>query len=197
MSDKLMPIKGVNTCHYSKMEHDKFYSTENISDEGLNAYQRRQINHDYVYHHEICVLDISRRMNHVTLHLAKYLNPLSSLPISEPENNKAFIDSFIMIVSASTLLNISLVEELRIEEENRRSFIENYIQLLSSLAKACEATDHQEDYPIRVVWNKTIRKFFRLLVHEATSRNISLLTEANRRLDCVESNHPLNNILQG
>ncbi|MBD2304216.1 hypothetical protein H6G17_01595 [Chroococcidiopsis sp. FACHB-1243] len=169
-----------------------------ISTEKLNAYQRLQMEHDKTYHHEIFVLDISRRMNHIALHLAKYLYPLFSLPLSAPENQRAFIDAFIMVASASNLLGIPLSIDLVIDDLGNTSatFINTYIQLLAELAKGCEATDHQEDYPIRATWNKTIQKFFSLLVREASLRNISLLEEATHRLASVEKKHPLDNILR-
>lgn len=171
---------------------------QRISTEGLNAYQRLQMKHDEIYHHEIFVLGVSRRMNHIALHLTKYLGSLTSLPISTAENKKAFIDAFIMVVSASNLLGICLARDLEIDEEANinGSFIERYIQLLAELAKACEASDHQEDYPIRATWNKNIRKFFSLLVREADSRNISLLETASQRLASVERKNSLDEILQ-
>lgn len=87
-------------------------SEQLIRAEGLNAYQRLQLKHDAVYHSEILALGVSRRMTHVALHLIKYLGYLSSLPDSEPENRRAFIDAFIMVVSASNLLGISLAKNL-------------------------------------------------------------------------------------
>lgn len=169
-----------------------------ISTEKLNAYQRLQMKHDEVYHPEIVALGVSRRMNHIALHLIKYLGSLSSLPISAPENKKALIDSFIMIVSASNLLGIPLAKDLETNTANDtyETFINVYIQLLAELAKACEATDHQEDYPIRATWNKTIRKFFLLIVREASSRSISILEDASCRLVSVERKHSLDHILQ-
>ena len=169
-----------------------------ISTERLNAYQSLQMKHDEVYHPEIVALGVSRRMNHIVLHLIKYLGSLCTLPISAPENKKALIDSFIMIVSASNLLGIPLAKDLEIDIANDTNeiFINVYIQLLAELAKACEATDHQEDYPIRATWNKNIRKFFLLIVREASSRNISILEDASYRLVSVERKHPLDHILQ-
>ncbi len=169
-----------------------------ILGEKLIAYQRLQMRHDEVYHHEIFVLGISRRMNHVALHLIKYLAPLFSLPSSAPENKKAFIDAFIMVVSASNLLGISLVKDLVIDEFSNSSqdFVNTYIQLLAELSKACEATDHQEDYPIRATWNKNIRKFFILLIREAESRGISILEDASHRLASVKRKHSLDHIFQ-
>jgi hypothetical protein len=171
-----------------------------ILGEKLTAYQRLQMKHDEVYHHEIFVLGISRRMNHVALHLIKYLAPLFSLPSSATENKKAFIDAFIMVVSASNLLGISLAKDITVTNTDSNAsqvFVNTYIRLLAELSKACEATDHQEDYPVRSIWNRNIRELFILLVREADSRNISLLDEASRRLASVKSKHPLHNIFQG
>lgn len=171
---------------------------QHFSIEELNAYQRLQMKHDEIYHHDIVVLGVHRRMNHITLHLAKYLSSLLCLPTTNPNNRRVFIDSFIMVVSAGNLLGISFVKEFEIQYENsiNEPFINQYSQLLSELAKACEATDHQEDYPIRTTWNKTIRKFFILLVNEAIVRNISILDEASKRLYVIEQKHPLNCIFR-
>jgi hypothetical protein len=194
MSEKIVTIEEVNGNHL----HDEMNSLKIISAQRLNAYQRLQKKHDEVYHHEILVLGISQRMKHVVLHLVKYLDPLFSLPASSSENKRAFIDSFIMIVSASNLLGISLAGSLSTEEVNSfdGNFINEYIKLLGSLAKACEATDHQEDYPIRAIWNKNVQKFFLLLVCEAISRDMSILEEASHRLASVEMNHSLNDVLR-
>ncbi|MBD2204899.1 hypothetical protein H6G33_04435 [Calothrix sp. FACHB-1219] len=169
-----------------------------ISVEILNDYQLLQMQHDKIYHYEIVALGISRRMNHIVLHLVKYLGILSSMPASSRENSRAFIDSFIMIVSASNLLGISLAKEVFSNKINYGfgNFIDEYIHIIAELAKACEATDHQEDYPIRATWNKNIIKFFLLLIREAESRNISIIEESSRRLVCVEMKHSLNDILQ-
>jgi hypothetical protein len=171
----------------------KLISTTEISD-----YQYLQMKHDEIYHHEIVALSISKRMSHITLHLVKYLGILSSKPVSSAENHRAFIDSFIMIVSASNLLGISLEKELSTNDINYTAynFIDEYIGLLAQLAKACEATDHQEDYPIRATWNNSILRFFFLIAHEAGLRNISILKESSQRLASVESKNPLNDILR-
>ncbi len=171
---------------------------ELISTENLNSYQRLQMKHDETYHHEIIILSISRRMSHIVLHLVKYLGILSSQPITSTENNRAFIDSFIMIVSASNLLGIALAKELNNNDKHyyiEGKFIDEYIQLIAELAKACEATDHQEDYPIRATWNKNILRLFFLLVSEAHSRNIFILEESSQRLASVEIKYSLNDIL--
>lgn len=194
MSEQLVPIEEAIAHH----PHDEMNPFEIISVQELNAYQRLQKKHDEVYHHEIFVLGVSQRMKHVVLHLVKYLDLLFSLPASSSENKRAFIDSFIMIVSASNLLGIPLAGSLSTAEVNSfdGNFINEYIKLLSGLAKACEATDHQEDYPIRAMWNKNTQRFFLLLVHEAISRDISILEEASHRLASVEMNYSLNNVLQ-
>lgn len=165
--------------------------------DSLSSYQFFQRQHDLAYHHDIMVLGISRQMSHVTLHLIKYLNALSSKHMSDPENKRSFVDSFIMTISASNLLGISLskidlLEPVCLSDE---SFISVYIKILSDLAKACEASDHQEDYPIRQVWHTSIKKFFRLLMQESIRREILILDEAVSRLEYIERKHSLYNII--
>ena len=196
MSEQLIATKELSSCHSLQRRHDNVCLCKAVFAEELDAYQYLQMKHDEIYHREIFVLSISQRMNHVALHLVKYLASLFSFPVSAAENRKAFIDSFIMVVSASNLLGLSLSKHLVIHEENNfdEDFIKEYIKLLSNLAKACEAADHQEDYPIRASWNKNIQDFFSLLVCEANLRNVSLLEEAITRLTSVEKAHPLNDI---
>ena len=138
---------------------------KDITANSLNAYQARQLKHDRTYHREIWSLGVSRGMKHVALHLIKYLANLSALPVSSNENKRALIDSFIMIISAGNLLNFPFCAVLDVssspsEETLDDSFVDEYIRLLAEMAKACEATDHQEDYPIRAVWNRNLKSFF-------------------------------------
>jgi hypothetical protein len=173
-----------------------------ISGKEIYEYQITQLKHDKAYHREIWVLGVVRGMNHVVLHLMKYLARLGSFSIPDSKNKQAFVDSFIMIVSAGNLLNLSfskLIYSSSTEDHACRfdgDFIKDYIDLLAEMAKACEATDHQEDYPIRVVWNNSVEKFFVLLVLEAEKRGINIVTEARNRLLEVESSHALNEIFQ-
>ncbi|MDX2213545.1 MAG: hypothetical protein SFY66_09670 [Oculatellaceae cyanobacterium bins.114] len=163
----------------------------------LDAYRRLQMKHDEIFHFEILALGVSRRMSHIALHLIKYLRPLSSLPVSAPENKRALVDAFIMVISASNLLGVSLsVDPISNEDINPdKSFINTYVQFLADLAKSCEAADHQEDYPIRATWNKAIQQLFFLLSKEAAARNINILEEAACRLTSVEKSNSLNYIL--
>jgi hypothetical protein len=199
MPEQLITDEELNSCGCPKVEHADFHRCKVISREDLDSYQYSQMKHDEIYHHDIFVLNIAQRMTHVALHLVKYLTPLSSFPVSAPENKKAFIDSFIMVVSASNLLGILLSKLFDNNEKTRfnETFISEYIRILSNLAKACEAVDHQEDFPIRAIWAESIKKMFFLLIHEASSRNISLIEEASSRLASIEKVYPLNNILKG
>jgi hypothetical protein len=173
-------------------------STKSILTTEISNYQSLQIQHDIIYHPEIVVLGIAKRMNHIILHLVKYLGVLSSTPTSTYQNRRALIDSFIMIVSASNLLSISLEKELVNNDQNdtNEAFINKHILLIAELARACEAVDHQDDYPIRATWNKNIIKLFSLVVNEASLQNISIVKEASERLHEVETKNPLSNILQ-
>ena len=82
MSEKITPHKELDACQYRLTCQEVEFTHGIVSPEGLNSYQRLQMKHDETYHYEILALGVSRRMNHVALHLIKYLHPLSSLPTS-------------------------------------------------------------------------------------------------------------------
>ncbi|MEM6256360.1 MAG: hypothetical protein AAF821_25895, partial [Cyanobacteria bacterium P01_D01_bin.156] len=114
---------------------------------------------------------------------------------------KALIDSFIMTISAGNLLNLDFSQHLDAIEKQRKeqteqNFINEYIYLLSKLAKACEATDHQEDYPVRQVWHKNLESFLALLLAEADKRNLEIFEASSQRLQEVEQSHSLKNIFR-
>jgi hypothetical protein len=183
------------TCHTMLKQPVK---AERIDASQIDSYQLLQMKHDEIYHPDILSLGVPRRMNHVTLHLVKYLGALCSSSVPLLEKKRAFVDSFIMVVSASNLLGIPLSRCLNGEklECATNGFISSYINVLSKLAKACEATDHQEDYPIRAVWDGSVRELFRLLICESEDYGVNLLDDCSQRLASVEGNHPLNHILK-
>jgi hypothetical protein len=183
------------TCHTMLKQPVK---SERINASQIDSYQLLQMKHDEIYHPDILSLGVPRRMNHITLHLVKYLGALCSSSVPLLEKKRAFMDSFIMVVSASNLLGISLSKCLdgRTFEGFSNDFIGSYINMLSKLAKACEATDHQEDYPIRAVWNESVKEIFWLLICESENYEVNLLDDCYQRLRSVECNHPLHHILR-
>lgn len=155
----------------------------------IKLLQAKQQNHDLKYHPDILHMDICRRMTHVVHHFTKYLSNLFHEKAESDAYKKAFVDSFIMTLSAANQLGIRL-STLNYEPSSD-NFISAYIKILSALAKACESSDHQEDYPIRSTWNNEIKKMFLLLSAEAEKLNISIEDEIYTRLDGVESANQL------
>lgn len=92
-----------------------------------------------------------------------------------------FIDSFIMLVSASNVLGISLYE-IELIDTNNTKFIQIFTTAIAKLAKACEAADHGENYPIQEVWRENIILLFSLIVNNCELANIIKLAK-NRLLD--------------
>ena len=133
------------------------------------------------------------------LHLAKYLGALSQDSDSDAYR-RVFVDSFIMIASASNILALRMsdwIEGLNPDCSELKSseYTQQYISALSSLAKACDATDHIENFPMNVTWKNSIVEFLRLTISRAYATEVQLISEAITRLDSIESEHGLHFIL--
>lgn len=162
----------------------------------FDQFQASQRAHDNAYHPDIVSLGTHRRMTHVTLHLAKYLRVFAASDDAE-EYQRVFSDTFIMTTSACNILNLraaSLVQQID-SKLNRDDFLKEYIVSLSVLAKACDAADHIEDYPINRKWKDSVSTFFQLCLARAASLNIDLLQASRNRLKQVESAHGLHFML--
>ena len=165
----------------------------------LKEYQAFQLKHDQQYHPEILYLGVARHMNHVALHLVKYLSRFFSYEPHDPEYRQALVDSYIMVVTAANLLSIDLSQtlgEAASATSDQPSFKKAFILLLGDLAKACEATDHQEDFPIRKTWARVVTALFELLSMEAKQLRLEIIHDATIRLQAVEGRHGLSNIFQ-
>jgi hypothetical protein len=167
-----------------------------LNEEAINSYQIRQLEYDREYCRDIHNLPVSRKLTHIVLHLTKYLNHLIVPPITESLSTQAIINSFIVATSAANVLQLRLTNKITLLEGEFSSltFTEQYVSLLASLAKACEACDHQEDYPTRVVWEDIIAEFVSLLSTEAAHRDIDLISEAENKLTLIEHNHFIHNL---
>lgn len=161
----------------------------------LDQLQALQLDHDTRFHADIVALGTPKRMTHVALHLAKYLAVLSD-DNKIPDYEKVFVDSFVMITSACNILGLRMSSNIiNVENHNKKEYLQGYINSLSKLAKACEAADHIEDYPINKIWKESILSFLQLTLNQAHQSKIDLLLLAARRLTDVERNHGLQFIL--
>lgn len=133
----------------------------------LFALQVAQLKHDEFYHREIARLTVHARLNHMALHFAKYVGQLATAIESNdfPLIRQTITDAFVIALSSSNTLNVSLGAEIPFARDARsvaelgRLLLDNDglgNQLLLSfavptgqIARACEKLDHVEGFPFR------------------------------------------------
>jgi hypothetical protein len=132
----------------------------------LPQLQAGQLRHDTVAHQDILHLILPRRLTHFTLHLAKYQAGLhgSLIPAASPTRQRLITDSMIIVLAAANGMKVDLRARISqsstgsVFEANRTrtstsltDLVNGYIQSVGRMAKACEALDHLEDFPVRQV----------------------------------------------
>ena len=153
--------------------------------ERLAEYQERQKRHDLDYHSDIVKPGKNFRLKHIALHFSKYAYPLMQ-GSSHPGYMKVFTDTFVMTMSASNVLEMTFTstpEKLAIEDS---CFFQEYVFFTSLFSKACESTDHQEDYPTDDTWMNCIDNLLRICVSEADRMGVDIVANATDRLQHVE-----------
>ncbi len=161
----------------------------------IYALQVEQRVHDDLFHADISRLDLSRRISHLNLHLSKYCGDLA---LAEETGNecavrKALVDCAIISSSAATALNIDL-SKVRSGDNaipGTIPFLLALVVRVGRLAKATEALDHVEDYPIRRVWEQEFSSIFYMVISEIDNREgeagANALSQIKRRLEFVRS----------
>ena len=96
---------------------------------------------------------------------------------------KAFVDTFIMAVSASTILDL---KELKMEADHDEDFFEAFIKNTSLFAKACESQDHKEHFPYRKVWVSTVTTILTICIQQAVLNKVDIVAASKYRLTEVE-----------
>jgi hypothetical protein len=179
--------------------------------EKLLALQWNQLNHDERYHKEIVLLPVADRMKHFALHMAKYVGYFAeALDVDKDALfERTLIDTFIIsLASANTLhldlgtalvgqesartdsvekLGLQLARQPDLQREDRETFLKRFARCSGRLAKACESLDHVESYPFREQMRSSVGEIFKLVITEASLRNIDLTAKAKERLDGIES----------
>lgn len=122
--------------------------------------QYEQLQHDELAHRDILCLATKDRITHMTLHFAKYIGKLFQ-PLDNEQYSGVVVDTLIIALASANCLNINLpvrikqsIGALTLEELahvlniNDRNLRDETLRSLAvatgSLAKACEALDHQE-----------------------------------------------------
>jgi hypothetical protein len=133
--------------------------------------QIEQLRHDEKYHKEIARLTVQHRLNHMALHLAKYLGVIASAAGSDPEAQslaRAIVDSLIITLSTANILNLRISERLiergkvytdisalalhfaeQLERVDPASLVHAMAIPVGRMAGACEKADHLEAFPFR------------------------------------------------
>jgi len=91
-------------------------------------------------------------MKHMALHFAKYAGRLIDAP-DETDFKRTAVDTLVIAVSSSNVLNISL-SDLDFPElvlNGRDDFVQRLVVGAGRMAAACEKMDHLEDFPFRRV----------------------------------------------
>jgi hypothetical protein len=177
---------------------------------GLQWVQQR---HDDRYHRDIVILSIGQRMQHYTLHLAKYGGQLvGAIDAKNTElRSRLMIDAFIIILASANTLNLSLGDavnsfntkeqtsllmagqrfatELGYDFDDDTWLIKEFARYVGSLAKACESLDHLETFPSRDAMCVALVSMFKLALADACLQNLNLEECVAKRLSGIESKH--------
>jgi hypothetical protein len=159
----------------------------------LRKMQSAQRLHDELFHPEIAHLDISRRIAHLTLHLAKYCGNIRAASLGGDENRyrKAVVDAAIIAASAATALHIDLsMYGVPSASEDSFEFEDTMVISVGKLAKAVEALDHVEDFPSRKIFNEEFPKIFICATREIECWGVDAMQSICNRLDLVRKKHP-------
>src|SRR6266481_907756 len=122
--------------------------------------QYEQIRHDELAHTDILSLSTKERVTHMTLHFAKYVGALFQ-NIDDQRFQQVLIDALIIALASANCLNVHLSERIKemkgvrsfdeltraisIDHHNVRDALLRQLAIATgSMAKACEALDHQE-----------------------------------------------------
>jgi hypothetical protein len=175
--------------------------------EQLFALQKDQLDHDEFFHKEITRLNIHQRLNHMALHFAKYSGSLCDCILNNFDESvlrKNIIDSFVISITCSNILNIRISDKLAtndpsdfssLEDLGRAIAVNNKINIEDSLwlvrslpvvvgklAKACESVDHLEAYLYRESITENVVAICSLMLIAAAVYEIDLISEVPLRL---------------
>ena len=175
------------------------------------ALQWGQLQHDELYHKDIVRLPVGDRLRHMTLHMAKYLGVIvEALEARDDERIEGtLVDMFIIDLASANALNMDLGREAT---AGRTQIFDNLVELgvaiatelgrpdddgmwlvrriahhSGRLAKACESLDHLEAFPFRETLRDHVLGLFKVVIAEASFRQIDLTERSSARLKTVES----------
>lgn len=178
--------------------------------------QWAQLNHDELYHRDITLLPVGERMTHFALHMAKYVGRIAEAIDADAECllERAVVDAFIIGLAAANTLRVDLgknllgdcpiTEDLRSlgfkisDDLGRREIdslwlLKQFARYSGRLAKSCESLDHVESHPFRESMIENLLELLKIVIVEASLREIDLAKRVRQRLEGVESKDMFHN----
>lgn len=162
------------------------------SSDAVRRMQFLQRVHDENFHPEIARLDLSRRMVHLVLHLAKYSGDMRNAELNGDHEGyrRAVVDAIIIASSGSTALHINLIDVCVLHgASDPGEFRDQMMISVGRIAKAVESLDHVENYPSRKVLNEEFPRIFWSAYREVERLEGDVIKLVNSRLSSVRSKH--------
>ncbi len=176
--------------------------------------QLEQLKHDEKYHKEICSLSVQNRINHMSLHFAKYTGQISEMVFSGENIEKndslkrTITDTFVIVTILANVLNKKLsdgIENIELKEVNSLKelglkltktenikqegiswFLNSIAVANGKIAKACEKLDHMEAYPFREEIFKGMTQIFKATLIVSSQLSYDLPMVVRKRLIDIE-----------
>jgi hypothetical protein len=175
-----------------------------ISERSLAELLERQDTHDAQFHREIARLSRGPRMQHLALHVAKYVGKIAGIgDENEQELVGTLTDCVIICLSACNTLGIPASEIVSLRSalsdptqeltlDRARSSVEHLALRMAKsagkLAKACEALDHLEPINYALELRNAVVETFFVVWDFAMRSNMDLRQSISRRWEQIERN---------
>ncbi len=177
----------------------------------LRDLQLRQRHHDEKHHRDIFYLPYPQRIRHLVLHLAKYTGRLAGSAVASDltQLKRTLVDTFIVALSASEMLQIDLAAAVLSGEAEKASTLADagallgkrgkpkklgigerlfrqLAQITGRMAKACESLDHMEAFDYRETLRTGVVEVIRLTLVVAHAVQVNLDRSVRARWAAIE-----------
>jgi hypothetical protein len=164
--------------------------------EDIRRLQLLQYKHDLLAHQDILCLPVPRRLIHFTLHFSKYIGALLRAHREGDSQAKTRVlsDAFIIALASANALNVDLEKVLprnggkgtSLGPTDFQGSTWKLCEIVGEMAKACESTDHLENFPSRQTLDRCIVDLVSLLGALAAENSISLDRTIAKRWELSE-----------
>jgi hypothetical protein len=160
-----------------------------ISPLEMAALQKGQYAHDMRNHFDILSLHKNDRLKHYGLHFAKYVGRLAREADEAKPVARTLVDAVLVSLSTANTLHQDLSKESLGNETHLKQVdpVRVFADAAGRFADACEKIDHMEEFvPIAREANRDIMNW---IVCEANARNVSLVSEVEKRRRELAARH--------